>query len=231
MQAYYSIVAAKRYCYFQQYVILIAASRFAGVLGQGDVEDFGTTEIEVHHLTCVAISREVSQLVAVDVGGGEVVGCNQVVLHGLGEATQIAVVQVDADFRGAECHIVETHVAKRTVAIIGRLSAIVACPDENIMRIGDQSQDLRNKLIVDGIVAWMAAQVMTNVASMIGLIPLTGVTLPLISYGGSSMMIVSVALGIVMAISEYTGRRNISETERDGNIKNPVFSTVRRRRV
>ena len=101
----------------------------------------------------------------------------------------------------------------------------------NIMRIGDQSQDLRNKLIVDGIVAWMAAQVMTNVASMIGLIPLTGVTLPLISYGGSSMMIVSVALGIVMAISEYTGRRNISETERDGNIKNPVFGTVRRRRV
>ena len=86
-------------------------------------------------------------------------------------------------------------------------------------------------LIVDGIVAWMAAQVMTNVASMIGLIPLTGVTLPLISYGGSSMMIVSVALGIVMAISEYTGRRNISETERDGNIKNPVFGTVRRRRV
>jgi len=61
-------------------------------------------------------------------------------------------------------------------------------------------------LIVTGVMAWIGAHVVVNVAAMVGLIPLTGITLPLLSYGGTSMMFSAFALGLAMQISRLTGR-------------------------
>ena len=61
-------------------------------------------------------------------------------------------------------------------------------------------------IMVAGVFGWLAAQLIANVASMAGLIPLTGITLPLLSYGGTSMMFVAFALGLSMQASGYTRR-------------------------
>lgn len=68
-------------------------------------------------------------------------------------------------------------------------------------------------LISVGVFAWVAAHVVINIAAMTGLIPLTGITLPLLSYGGTSMMLVSFALGLVLQLSCFT-KREIRENER-----------------
>lgn len=56
------------------------------------------------------------------------------------------------------------------------------------------------KLICVGVVSYLFMQVFVNIGGVSGLIPLTGVTLPLLSYGGSSMLSVSIALGILLAV-------------------------------
>ena len=60
--------------------------------------------------------------------------------------------------------------------------------------------------MVVGIFAWATAHVVINIASMTGLIPLTGITLPLLSYGGTSMLLVATALGLALQLSCYTAR-------------------------
>ncbi|OEK72291.1 FtsW/RodA/SpoVE family cell cycle protein [Staphylococcus equorum] len=56
------------------------------------------------------------------------------------------------------------------------------------------------KLICVGVVSYLFMQVFINLGGVSGLIPLTGVTLPLLSYGGSSMISISIALGIMLAV-------------------------------
>jgi cell division protein FtsW len=60
------------------------------------------------------------------------------------------------------------------------------------------------RLYCVAILAWLAAQTMINVGAMIGLLPLKGITLPLISYGGTSVVFIMGALGMVFRISRYT---------------------------
>ena len=71
-------------------------------------------------------------------------------------------------------------------------------------------------MIVVGVFAWISVQAMINIGAMIGLVPLKGITLPLISYGGTSLIFVMAALGIVFQISRYTSFapiRNVSRGE------------------
>lgn len=73
-----------------------------------------------------------------------------------------------------------------------------------ILKIADHSSNMWAKLACVGIFAWLMAHVFINVASMIGLIPLTGVTLPLVSFGGTSMVFIAGALGLAFQLSRYT---------------------------
>ncbi|HEX6416642.1 MAG TPA: FtsW/RodA/SpoVE family cell cycle protein [Candidatus Saccharimonadales bacterium] len=60
------------------------------------------------------------------------------------------------------------------------------------------------KLVSAGVFGWFAAHVILNVAAMIGVFPLTGITLPLLSFGGTSMIFIAGALGLVFQLSRYT---------------------------
>lgn len=60
------------------------------------------------------------------------------------------------------------------------------------------------KLAVAGVFGWLAAHVILNVAAMIGVFPLTGITLPLLSFGGTSMVFIAGALGLAFQLSRYT---------------------------
>lgn len=82
-----------------------------------------------------------------------------------------------------------------------------------IMRMFKMTNYLDNmylRLIVAGVVGWFASHVFANTMAMTHLIPLTGITLPLVSSGGTSQVFVMASLGIVFAISRYTTHRKIA---------------------
>lgn len=68
--------------------------------------------------------------------------------------------------------------------------------------IAKQSQDKFGKFSAFGIGTWIAIQAFVNIGSMLGVIPLTGLTLPLMSYGGSSLIVTMVGIGILLNISK-----------------------------
>lgn len=73
-----------------------------------------------------------------------------------------------------------------------------------IMTMVDHLADPWMKLVAAGVFGWLAGHVFLNVAAMIGLVPLTGITLPLLSFGGTSMIFIAGALGLVYQLSRYT---------------------------
>lgn len=70
-------------------------------------------------------------------------------------------------------------------------------------RVAMHAPDAFGNLLALGISSWIAIQSLINISAMVALIPLTGVPLPFISYGGSSLIILLSALGIVLNISRY----------------------------
>lgn len=73
-----------------------------------------------------------------------------------------------------------------------------------LLGVMDHLVDMRLKLAAAGVFGWIGAHVILNIAAMIGIFPLTGITLPLLSYGGTSMIFVTAALGFVYQLSRYT---------------------------
>ncbi len=71
------------------------------------------------------------------------------------------------------------------------------------LRIAYRAPDSFGRLMVAGIVILLLAQSFLNIASIIGLFPLTGVPLVFISHGGTSLMIALAAIGIVLNVSRY----------------------------
>ncbi|MGQ0634798.1 MAG: FtsW/RodA/SpoVE family cell cycle protein [Planctomycetaceae bacterium] len=61
------------------------------------------------------------------------------------------------------------------------------------------------RLLAVGIVTLLAAQTIINAGMTVGLLPITGITLPLMSYGGSSLLFTSVALGLLVNIAQRPG--------------------------
>lgn len=73
-----------------------------------------------------------------------------------------------------------------------------------IKRLIERAPDNYSRLLATGILAWLSTQTIINVGAMIGLLPLKGITLPFISYGGTSVLFVTIAIGICFQISRYT---------------------------
>lgn len=69
-------------------------------------------------------------------------------------------------------------------------------------KIAQAAPDNFGKFLAVGLTAWLGAQVAINLAAMVSLVPLTGVPLPFISYGGSALLANLVAIGILLNISK-----------------------------
>lgn len=80
-----------------------------------------------------------------------------------------------------------------------------------LLKIADHLPDLWMRLVVVGIFSWLGAHVILNVAAMIGVFPLTGITLPLLSFGGTSMIFSATALGLAFQLSRYTSHRSVGK--------------------
>jgi cell division protein FtsW len=80
-----------------------------------------------------------------------------------------------------------------------------------VLRVADYSANFANSMIAVGAFAWIMTHLVVNVMAMTGITPLTGITLPLLSYGGTSMMAVAGILGLVYQLSEYTSREIVTD--------------------
>jgi len=85
-------------------------------------------------------------------------------------------------------------------------------------RIALEAPDRFGTLVATGITTWIAFQTLINFAVNLALFPLTGITLPFISYGGSSLVSLLAAIGILLNISTYSTQETLSarRTKRRG---------------
>ncbi len=94
-----------------------------------------------------------------------------------------------------------------------------------ILRVIDTVNDPTMQLIAAGMFGLIATHLVVNVGAMTGVFPLTGVTLPFLSFGGTSLLFMMIGLGLVFQISRYTSHRRINE---DG--KETSGASIMRRR-
>ena len=83
-----------------------------------------------------------------------------------------------------------------------------------LLKVAENLPGMAEKLLVAGVFGWLAAHVVLNVAAMTGVFPLTGITLPLLSFGGTSMVFIAGALGLAFQLSSYTVHTTTREGER-----------------
>lgn len=105
------------------------------------------------------------------------------------------------------------------IALFGALFARIA-------RIMEQAPNNYSRLIVAGVLAWLSTQAFINIGAMVGLLPLKGITLPFISYGGTSLIFVTAAIGLVFNISRYT-TYNANTNQNEGRVSSD-YSASRR---
>lgn len=79
-----------------------------------------------------------------------------------------------------------------------------------IIRVVEHVEDPFMKLLAAGGFGWLATHIVVNIGAMTGIFPLTGVTLPFLSFGGTSLLFTMLVLGIVMQVSRYTTHRVVS---------------------
>lgn len=70
-------------------------------------------------------------------------------------------------------------------------------------KIAASAPDTFSRVLAVGITAWIGGQAFLNIAAMVALVPLTGIPLPLFSYGGSSLVMVLLACGILLNIGKH----------------------------
>jgi len=76
------------------------------------------------------------------------------------------------------------------------------------LRIARNAPDNFARLLATGITCWIILQTFINIAAMLNLLPLTGIPLPFISFGGSSLIISLFAVGILLNISKYSNQES-----------------------
>jgi cell division protein FtsW len=76
------------------------------------------------------------------------------------------------------------------------------------VRIAAMAPDSFGRLLAAGLVAAILLQAAINMGSVVGLLPVTGVTLPFVSFGGTSLVITMVGAGLLMSIARHTRPAN-----------------------
>ncbi|MDQ1688275.1 MAG: rod shape determining protein RodA, partial [Frankiaceae bacterium] len=68
------------------------------------------------------------------------------------------------------------------------------------IRIANRAEDSFGRLVATGVVCWFAFQAFENIGMTLGIMPVTGLPLPFVSYGGSSMFANLIAIGLLQNV-------------------------------
>jgi cell division protein FtsW len=91
-----------------------------------------------------------------------------------------------------------------------------------LLKIMDHLADPLHRMIVAGVFGLIATHAIVNIGAMLGVFPLTGVTLPFLSFGGTSLLFTMLALGLAFQVSRYTSHHTIKEMEGSGGKGNAL---------
>lgn len=85
------------------------------------------------------------------------------------------------------------------------------------LRIAHRTDDLFVRLAASGVTAWIISQAVVNMGAVVGLLPITGVTLPLVSFGGSALLTTMAAVGMLLSFAraEPAAARYLAERAED----------------
>jgi len=86
-----------------------------------------------------------------------------------------------------------------TLAALALLFALIS----RMLHVAKHAPDAFGRLLATGIAAWVCCQSLFNIGSMLGLVPITGLPLPFISYGGTAMTVLLGAMGVMANISAH----------------------------
>lgn len=86
-----------------------------------------------------------------------------------------------------------------SLVVIGILTFFVM----RVLRIVNNAPDKFSKVLGSGIAVWFMTQTFLNISSVVALTPLTGIPLPFFSYGGTSLVMILFAVGIILNISKF----------------------------
>jgi len=91
------------------------------------------------------------------------------------------------------------------LGILGTISVLILFTAIAIigLRIAGRTNEAFIQIASLGIVAWIVTQALVNIGAVLGILPITGVPLPLVSYGGSSLIPTLLAMGILMAFAKH----------------------------
>lgn len=129
----------------------------------------------------------------ISVGSGGIIGL------GLGSSVQAYGYQPEA----ANDSIFAIYAEKFGFLGTAALLAIFVAFFARLKSIAERLSDDFTRLLVIGILVWFSTQTMINIGGMIGLLPLKGITLPFISYGGTSVVFAAAAVGLAFQASQY----------------------------
>jgi cell division protein FtsW len=129
----------------------------------------------------------------ISVGSGGLIGL------GLGSSVQAYGYQPEAANDSIFAIYAEKFGFVGDIVLLGIFTAFFA----RLKSIAERLSDDFSRLLVVGVMAWFASQALINIGGMIGLLPLKGITLPFISYGGTSVVFAAAAVGLAFQASRY----------------------------
>lgn len=97
-------------------------------------------------------------------------------------------------------------------------------------RIAAGAKDPYGRLVAGGLAGMLAFQATLNMAAVTGLMPITGKPLPFVSYGGSSMLVTMIGVGLLLSVSQYGACAPRAVRPRKGNEEIRRESAAERRR-
>ena len=82
------------------------------------------------------------------------------------------------------------------VVVLALFGGLIACG----IRIAMRAPDMFGRLLASGITIWLGLQALVNLGAVTGILPITGVPLPFVSFGGSSLVVSLGAVGVLISI-------------------------------